>query len=234
MYICLVVKHAFQFTTHKSQFIIMVSSCLTPPGVVATNLDFTREVPDFIPSGQPVPVTIDATIDMEPYSRGVSGACLWKVNMFGSRNNDGSGARQPLSSQILDSYEAAIPLSPGGPLYFENLQADFDVSQLGCGEIGYLCLEFTQCDTPNPDFSFEASDGGESIVKCQAENCRGGPTDQLPLTYMQIWRFMVPCSLFFILFFCFCFFVVFCLSTSLLSGVHQTFFRFLRLSVPFM
>lgn len=150
-------------------------------GVVATDLTFTREVPDFIPSGQAVPVTIDATIDMEPYSRGVSGACLWKVNMFGSRNMDGSGTREPLSTQILNSYEAAIPLSPGGPLHFEDLRADFDISQLGCGEIGYLCLEFTQCDSPSPDFSFETSDGGETIVKCQAENCRGGPTDQLHL-----------------------------------------------------
>ena len=119
------------------------------------------------------PVTIDATVRTTPQSRELQGSGLWKMNLFGSRNADGSGMRQPERTQVLDSYNQARSMPVGGPVEFTDVGTSFPMEQLGCGEYKYLCMEFTQGDYPSPQYAFRTSGPGDSIVSCKTAECGG-------------------------------------------------------------
>ena len=124
--------------------------------------------------GMATPLTIDATVRTTAESRELQGTRLWKMNLFGSRSADGSGQRLPQRTQVLDGYNQAIGMPAGGPVQFTDVSTSFPMEQLGCGEFKYLCMEFTQGDSPDPQYAFRTSGSGDTIVSCKSADCGGG------------------------------------------------------------
>ncbi len=142
-------------------------------GVTFANMNWEREMGQ-MQYGVPTPLTISADVSSTPDSPSVEGSGLWKMNLFGSRNMDGSGDRVAERSQILDSFNQGKPLlDPRTPIEFTDIGSDFPMEELGCGEVNYLCLEFTKGKSPKPDYSFGTTSGEESLINCKEEECRG-------------------------------------------------------------
>ena len=138
-----------------------------------TDLNWERTVGK-MKYGVPTPLTIDATVGTAADSSELEGSGLWKMNIFGSENMDGSGKRKPLKSQILKADDQAKPLiSPGNPMDFSGISTSFPIEDVGCGELSYLCLEFESGDSPNPSYAFGTSTGEDSLISCKAEECKG-------------------------------------------------------------
>ncbi|XP_038058584.1 uncharacterized protein LOC119729863 [Patiria miniata] len=142
-------------------------------GVKVTDLDWSADVGE-MRYGIPTPMTIDATVGTASDSRSLSGSGLWRMDLFGSSDLEGTGQRKPVVTQILDAGDQAIPLgSPGNPIQFNGVDARFPIEEVGCADLPYLCLEFKKGDSPNPQYTFGTEDGGDSLVKCRKEKCRG-------------------------------------------------------------
>ena len=136
-------------------------------------MEWSREAGK-IQYGIPTPLTISAEMSTTPDSMPMSGTGLWKMNLFGSSNMDGSGERVSERRQILDDPNQAKPLVDGSvPVEFTDIGTDFPMEEIGCGEVNYLCLELTKGDRPNPDYPFVTSTGEESVINCKEEECRG-------------------------------------------------------------
>ena len=136
-------------------------------------MEWSREAGQ-IQNGIPTPLRISAEMSSTPESPALSGSGLWKANLFGSRNMDGSGDRVAERTQILDGYNQAKPLVEGGvPIEFTDITTNFPMEELGCGDVNYLCLELTKGDYPNPKYPFATSTGEESVINCKEEECRG-------------------------------------------------------------
>ena len=136
-------------------------------------MEWSREAGK-IQYGIPTPLTISAEMSSTPASPALSGTGLWKMNLFGSSNMDGSGARISERTQILDRSNQAKPLVEGGvPVEFTDIKTDFPMEEIGCGEVNYLCLELTKGDRPNPKYPFVTSTGEDSVINCKEGECRG-------------------------------------------------------------
>ena len=109
-------------------------------------------------------------------SRQLSGSGLWRMGLYASQGNDGSGPRLNYTEQILDARAAGIPLASGSPLSISSLQTEFDIGSLGCSEFTHLCAEFAQGDSPSPGFKFEILGGGRTITECLEVECAAGRT----------------------------------------------------------
>ncbi|XP_033625444.1 uncharacterized protein LOC117288629 isoform X2 [Asterias rubens] len=150
-------------------------------GVTLTDMDWEYDV-GAMQYGMPTPLTIDAEVRTTPESRELEGTGLWKMNLFGSRNADGSGQRMPERSQILDGYNQARPLPAGGPVKFDDVVANFPIEDIGCNDFKHICLEFTQGDYPNPQYAFRTADDKESIIDCKPAKCRAVYVDSVEST----------------------------------------------------
>lgn len=109
---------------------------------------------------------ITATIVTNPHSDEIRGRGLWRVGVFGSRNQDGSGQRRNEVPDILSDSAASTPLIPGRDLV---LPANYDLNLQGIGtgeDFPYFCMEFAKGDSPNPDFELPITGG--SIVSCSS------------------------------------------------------------------
>ena len=136
-------------------------------------MEWSRDVGQ-LQYGVSTPLTISADVSATPDSPSVAGTGLWKMNLFGSRNMDGSGDRVAERTQILDGSNQAKPLADGStPIEFTDIGTNFPMEELGCGEANYLCLEFTKGDRPNPEYSYSTVSGADSIINCKEEDCRG-------------------------------------------------------------
>ncbi|XP_038058441.1 collagen alpha-2(V) chain-like isoform X2 [Patiria miniata] len=141
-------------------------------GVTVTEMDWSYET-GTMQYGMPTPLAIDATVRTTPESRELDGTGLWKMNLFGSRNADGSGQRQPERSQILDGFNQARSMPAGGPIQFNDISTRLPMEDLGCGEYGYLCLEFEKGVYANPRYSFRTAGPGDSLISCKPADCGG-------------------------------------------------------------
>ena len=138
-----------------------------------TDLDWNREIGK-MQYGVATPVTLDATIGTAPDSSQLEGTGLWKMNLFGSNNMDGSGQRKPLKSQILNRDYQSKPLtSPGNPIEFSDIQTTFPIEEVGCGTLKYLCVEFERGENPSPSYAFDTPTEEESLITCKPEDCKG-------------------------------------------------------------
>ncbi|XP_038058442.1 uncharacterized protein LOC119729773 [Patiria miniata] len=141
-------------------------------GVVATELEWSHEVGDFM-AGQPASLSLDVAVKTTDKSRDVEGLRLWRLGLFGSRQANGGGPRLANVDQILDPYRQATQLTGGTPLQFTDIPASYDLGQLGCSDYQFLCLEFEKADTAQPDFAFKILSGEETLVSCKPQPCRG-------------------------------------------------------------
>ena len=127
-----------------------------------------------INAGEPDDVTLDITVGTSENSRNLdAGQNLWRVGMYGSQNEQGTGEKRGFVTQVLDPSNAGKALVGGSDLAFNAIEAGFPMDQLGCTDFKFLCLEFTKGYGANPDYKFEVEGGGDRIVKCKPEECRG-------------------------------------------------------------
>ncbi|KAJ8019767.1 hypothetical protein HOLleu_41489 [Holothuria leucospilota] len=145
-------------------------------GLKALDLDWTIEAEDPV-FGQTTPVTLDVDVRFDPESANKKGEGLWRVGLFGSANEDGSGARFSEISQTLTEDEASTP-KKGIKLPIEGIEADFEIGSIGCiEEASYVCVEFAQGDNPDPPFTMTieyARQGGaelDSMILCKPQEC---------------------------------------------------------------
>lgn len=130
---------------------------------------------------QPSPLTIDATI-FTTDSRQLSGSGLWRLGLYGSGNNNGTGPRLNYTEQVLDARAASTSLPSGYPLSLRSVQTEFDIGSLGCSEFTHICAEFTQGENPSPEFKFEISWGRDVITECIEVECAAGKKRQNPFS----------------------------------------------------
>ncbi|XP_071831947.1 uncharacterized protein [Apostichopus japonicus] len=165
----------YTFETHPVQdpFVDCLSMEDVCKGVVFTELAWSREIPeDHVPGTDSPLFIIEASVDVESYSREVTGVDLWQVSVFASRDMLGNERSDPIYSDVLTPIDAATTLPQGGPLTFPSLETPpFAVDKMGCGEFRFLCVEFQKGDSPIPDFTYDTKSGDDTIVKCHPEDC---------------------------------------------------------------
>lgn len=142
-------------------------------GQVATieSFDFNYTIDDLDINIDVTILTVDDSVVIPP-----SYACMYKVNIFGSGNAEGSGTRGILMSSNLFYEDLEGNLRKDGSVSFLYTLDEFDILNVGCRDTGYLCLEFVPCNSISTD-----SDGGDAIVKCHPKECKGGLTNELNL-----------------------------------------------------
>ncbi|PIK42192.1 hypothetical protein BSL78_20957 [Apostichopus japonicus] len=179
----------YLFGTNPTQdpFVECVDFSKYCKGVIYNGILWDREVPDHTP-GDPVPLTINAAIEVDPVSRGLSGNGLYEMSVFVAGEPDGSNRQTPSFDQVLTPGQMATRLPEGGPLVINNIKTPpLVVEKLGCAEFKYLCVEFRKGDSANPDYTAEFTQSeveigsadddviftGDSLVHCREEKCPG-------------------------------------------------------------
>ena len=140
-------------------------------GVVARGLSW-RYTASGIIAGMENELSITASAVFTDTSPAKSGLDLWRLGLFGSENEDGSGTRFNYNVQTLNDVEVSKSLAAGGPLEFTEATAMFDVAAIGCGPFTYACMEFAKNEDASPDFFFSVLPEGDVITLCQESPCR--------------------------------------------------------------
>ncbi|XP_033624155.1 uncharacterized protein LOC117287759 isoform X2 [Asterias rubens] len=133
-------------------------------------------------SNGPSDLIISVTALPHERSDSISGEGLWRVGLYASEDSNPLGRKERYSRQILSREQQSAPLGPNTNLELTEVNTQFDLTGLGCGELNYICLEFTRGDSPEPSFILplpqEDNDGvTERISSCKAWPwCQGGDT----------------------------------------------------------
>lgn len=135
-----------------------------------------------------MPLTINAAIEVDPVSRGLSGNGLYEMSVFVASDQDGSNRQTPSFDQVLTPAQMSTQLPQGGPLVINGIQTPpLVVEKLGCAEFKYLCVEFRKGDGANPDYTAEFTQSDteigsadddviftdNSLIHCREEKCPG-------------------------------------------------------------
>ena len=115
----------------------------------------------------------------------VSGNRLWRVGIFGSKNEDGTGARLGYRGQILDRQTASVSLTPGSYLEMTDIPTRFDFTKLGCElDFQFFCVEFGKGYRAEPDFNLRVENRRvSSLIECKEVECKKGKLGGLPDYY---------------------------------------------------
>ena len=101
------------------------------------------------------------------------GLDLWIMALYGSSNPDGSGPQYNRQTNVLSPYHASLPLrEPGGTITYPNVVAYYDMRDLRCRDVQYLCTELDK--NPAREFQLEVRPNREVLIDCfRVENCQG-------------------------------------------------------------
>ncbi|XP_072045330.1 uncharacterized protein [Amphiura filiformis] len=100
-------------------------------------------------------LVVDLNLKINDQGQTVEGTGLWKIGMWASANDDGSGERKGYKEQVLSEKQAAIPaVRPpffgGFEVTFPDIEYALDGSKATCTQMAYLCAEFGKGDAPVP------------------------------------------------------------------------------------
>ena len=146
-------------------------------GVFAESLQWSLEAVEPVYPGEETSVSIDSAVTFRDGNRQLIGSGLWKQGIFGSRNRDGSGERFNYKGQVLSRPQASTTLEADSNLEITDAITDFEIGTVGCNDFGFLCMEFTGGDNPNPDFFFRVAGATDNsreantLVACQEQEC---------------------------------------------------------------
>ena len=101
---------------------------------------------------------------------GIEGDDLWKMKAYGSTNSDGSGVRYNELDQVLTNLQQDTGVAAHDTLNFVPIGLNFDMEELGCSEVKYICLELQRDPSSSVIFSLE-SEGG--LTRCMELRCEG-------------------------------------------------------------
>ena len=101
--------------------------------------------------------TLDVRVKILPGTFNLTGADLWKVNLWGSLTPSGDGAKIGYIDQVLDDKQAASPLITENTneiirFKFKNTDVTFDFAQDICSTFNYVCARFTKFDLNDPRY----------------------------------------------------------------------------------
>ncbi|XP_071496971.1 uncharacterized protein [Diadema antillarum] len=120
--------------------------------------------------GEVPEVTVEAFLFANETSESVAGSNLWRMGVFGSTNVDGTGPKFGYIPQILDEAGSGQTLVAGLPLPIQG-RFPFEITALGCNEFGYMCVEFTRGENPEPYFPFQTNSGKDVFTSCRVAPC---------------------------------------------------------------
>ncbi|XP_030828655.1 uncharacterized protein LOC575485 isoform X2 [Strongylocentrotus purpuratus] len=167
----------FVFTPQPDESVLR--SCFEVPddacrGIIFDDMDWDMTPIGPVRADEPDDMLLNVDLSTLPESGPADGDGLWRIGVFGSPSPDGEGPRLGYVRQILDRAESSTPADgEGAPLELNNLEAEFDLSQIGCdSEYRFLCLEFSKGLRAAPDFKFEVQGGGDQIISCKEQPCR--------------------------------------------------------------
>ncbi|XP_072174385.1 uncharacterized protein [Diadema setosum] len=146
-------------------------------GIVAEDLDWNLEPLEYVIPGQETSVSIDSNVIFREGNPELSGSGLWRMGLFGSRNPDGSGDKFNYKSQTLSRPQEGTTLNADSPLEIMDAVTNFEIGSVGCNDYGYLCVDFTGGENPNPNYFFRVDGAADSsreantIIKCKEQEC---------------------------------------------------------------
>eukprot|EP00057_Strongylocentrotus_purpuratus_P020317 XP_011674791.1 PREDICTED: uncharacterized protein LOC100893890 isoform X2 [Strongylocentrotus purpuratus] len=168
----------FQFSGYPDESVL--TGCTASPeciGIVAQEMDWTIEPVETVIPGEQTTVSLDNYITFRENNPLLSGDGLWRMGLFGSRNEQGTGDRFSYVSQTLNRPQQGTTLNPDAPLEFQAVETDFEMGSIGCNEYGYICVEFTGAENPIPNFFFrvedavDASKEANTLTSCREQEC---------------------------------------------------------------
>ena len=141
------------------------------------NLRWSLSV-DALRRGEPSDLTITVNATQHSLTETIRGKGLWKVGLYASADQDPLGPKERYQPQILSKDQQAMALTPDGPLNFLGMRVRFNTDGLGCGQLNYICMEFTRGDSPKPEFQLplpQPDNDGEQgrIASCRPWPCQG-------------------------------------------------------------
>ncbi|KAJ8042856.1 IgGFc-binding protein [Holothuria leucospilota] len=117
------------------------------------------------PSSTNVITDVNYDITFDRSSDAIDGNPLWQLGMFASQNSDGTGPTRVISRQLLDEYQVAAGVRPGGMLRFRTSDS-FDFIGLGPEtDLPFICLSLEK--HPSADFELVVGDRNV-IIGCRA------------------------------------------------------------------
>ncbi|XP_072024307.1 uncharacterized protein [Amphiura filiformis] len=138
---------------------------------VVQRLQSSIEATGILP-GKKDQFTLNVTAIFSEVSIDVRGTGLWKLSMYGSKNNDGTGEQFDRIDQLLSRSQQDMPLVNGEALDFVHMKGELEISAIGCDKaFRYLCLDFAKGDRPTPDFSFMSLQSDGSKVTACYDRC---------------------------------------------------------------
>ena len=99
--------------------------------------------------------TLNVWVKILPRTFNLTGADLWKVNLWGSLTPSGDGAMLGYIDQALDDKQAASPLISSNETItfrFKKLSFTFEFTQDACSTFNYVCARFAKFDSNDPRF----------------------------------------------------------------------------------
>ncbi|XP_072021184.1 uncharacterized protein [Amphiura filiformis] len=103
------------------------------------------------------------------YSQRIQGEGLWRIGLYGSSDRNGEEIGSPHKRQVLNVVSQGKSLRPQSQLVFD-IDTRFQMYELGCSELRYICIEFGKGDNPIPDFNLVLP-GSDTVVTCQMVPC---------------------------------------------------------------
>ena len=138
-------------------------------------IGFTLDTSSVAP-GVKIPIKIGAQVVFsEPYTL-VNGTGLWRLDMYGSKNADGSGEQFQRVNQTL--YQSLQDQPSVSLMSLQDAHGEIDFYAIRC-QYGYLCFDFMKGDNPSPDFTFVTVDPIDSskLTACKKTRPIGCPED---------------------------------------------------------
>lgn len=147
-------------------------------GVIAKNLDWEGEFPNFVNGPiQPIQTIVsNASVDVEAVSREVTGNTLWQMSVFASSTAEAApeDILPPYFEQILTDEQSGLPVPEDGILRFYNMETPpFQVDRMGCGKYRFLCYEFKKATNADTEFTFNEESGEKTVLNCKEMECQG-------------------------------------------------------------
>lgn len=148
-------------------FVVDISS-----GLLITGLEWSYEA-EKISGNKPDAATMNIDIFSQAGSSTVRGQRLWRIGVFGAKNEAGIGERLGYKRQVLTKDIASTRMTPGYSMNFDQVSTKFDFTQLGCdSEYQYFCIEFAKGFQAEPDFAVSYDQGGDAIIDCKPYECQ--------------------------------------------------------------
>ncbi|PIK42696.1 5 alpha fibrillar collagen [Apostichopus japonicus] len=160
-------------------------------GVIAKNLNWAGEIPDFVdgPLETVQNIVSNASIDVETVLNNLTGDNLWQMSVFASSTKSAGSddILLPYFDQILTEEQSRLPVPEDGVLRFYNLETPpFQVDRMGCGKFKFLCYRFQKASRSDADFAFHTDSGKKYVLNCQELVCKAVTPKKLDWTIESI------------------------------------------------